>query len=356
MPKPYCYFDISIGGVPLKERVVFELFDDVTPKTCENFRQLCLDNGGRKVEGTDTDMTYLNCPFHRVIPGFMIQGGDYTTHSGYGGVSIYGEKFEDENFELQCSRAGLLAMANSGPNTNGSQFFITTAAAPHLDGKHVVFGRVVRGMNSVRAVEHTETGANDKPKLSCVITACGTLDTLPDVVPAADGDAYPDYPEDNDPPLEGDKLVEAGDALRLLGNEQFKQAAYAEATQKYSKAIRYLAEAKVVDRSQEAVADEKLIACHNNVAICATNLRQWTEAREAASRALALAPENPKALYRRGMAFLGSGDAERALEDLSKAKAADPSNAAITTAIEQAKAKIKSQEAAMAKNLKKMFA
>lgn len=99
-------------------------------------------------------MTYKNCTFHRVIEGFMIQGGDFTKHDGTGGVSIYGDKFDDENFVKPCDASGLLAMANAGANSNGSQFFITTAPAPHLTGRHVVFGKVSRGMNSVRAIEH----------------------------------------------------------------------------------------------------------------------------------------------------------------------------------------------------------
>ncbi|KAG5467058.1 hypothetical protein LSCM1_01239 [Leishmania martiniquensis] len=353
MPNTYCYFDISIGEKPQKERVVLELFADVTPKTCENFRQLCLGHDGKKVEGTEVPMTYQGCIFHRVIPGFMIQGGDFTNHNGTGGVSIYGEKFEDENFMIPCDKSGLLAMANAGANTNGSQFFITTAPAPHLTGRHVVFGRVVRGMNTVRAVEHTTTGTNDKPVLDCVIAGCGVLEAVPDAVPAADGDMYPDYPEDAEPPMDDAQRIDAGEAIRLIGNTYFKNAAYDVAIDKYAKAVRYLNQVENKDGHPEA--DEKLIACYNNNAMCAIKLQRWSEARHAASLALDVDARNAKALFRRGTAALCAGDADSAVEDLRQAHQIEPENAEVTVKLNEAKEKVKMQKAKLAANLKKMF-
>jgi len=155
---PYVTFETSVGTFSI------ELYYNHAPRTCKNMIELA------------NNKYYNNTIFHRVIADFMIQGGD-PTGTGRGGESIYGGKFNDEiTKELKHTGAGIISMANSGPNTNGSQFFITATATPHLDGKHVVFGKVVKGMDIVRKIENGETGENDKPVNAVVIADCGMLE------------------------------------------------------------------------------------------------------------------------------------------------------------------------------------
>jgi len=156
------YLDIMVDNNYMG-KIVIQLYDDIVPKTAHNFRQLAINKN------------YQHTIFHRIIKGFMIQGGDFTRGDGTGGVSIYGEKFPDENFHIKHTKPGLLSMANSGPDTNGSQFFITTVSTPHLDNKHVVFGEVVSGMNIVEHLENISTNPEDRPNVECKVSDSGIL-------------------------------------------------------------------------------------------------------------------------------------------------------------------------------------
>ena len=171
MSRPRVFFDVTVGGTPTG-RVVMELYSDVVPKTTENFRCLC--TGEKGVGKSGKPLHFKGSSFHRVIPKFMCQGGDFTKGNGTGGESIYGEKFADENFKEKHVGPGILSMANAGPNTNGSQFFLCTEKTSWLDGKHVVFGRVVDGMDVIKKVEAvgSDSGKTSKP---VVIADCGQL-------------------------------------------------------------------------------------------------------------------------------------------------------------------------------------
>ena len=165
------FFDISIDGKPAG-RFVFGLFGATVPKTVQNFLSLAI---GDRMNPVGKRLTYKGSRFHRVIKNFMIQGGDFTSGNGTGGESIYGARFADENFKVRHTRRGLLSMANAGPNTNGSQFFLTSVATPWLDNRHVVFGVLLEGDKLLARIENLKTNSRDAPTVEVVIANCGQL-------------------------------------------------------------------------------------------------------------------------------------------------------------------------------------
>lgn len=169
------YMTISIGGVQ-QGSIEFGLFGNITPKTVLNFLTFIIGNKTVTWNGEIVRLSYINSTFHRTIQNFMIQGGDMLYNNGYGFINMYGTMhFDDENFTVRHCGAGFIGMANRGPNTNGCQIYITTALTTWLDGKHVIFGKVLRGMDVVRKIEHNPTDQHDKPILEVRIVDCGVL-------------------------------------------------------------------------------------------------------------------------------------------------------------------------------------
>ncbi|KAF8324019.1 40 kDa cyclophilin [Clavulina sp. PMI_390] len=354
--RPRTYFDISIGGKAVG-RVVFSLYNDLVPKTAENFRALCTGEKGENLK-------YAGSKFHRVIPKFMIQGGDFTAGNGTGGMSIYGEKFADEGFPRNHDRPFLLSMANSGKDTNGSQFFITTVPTPHLDGKHVVFGEVIAGKSIVRAIENTPTLSGDLPVSECLISGAGELapgeddgaNALKEVKTA--GDKYEDYPDDEDKVDINDVsvIVTAAKEIREGGNGLFKEGKIEEALYQYKKCLRYLDVHPVLPEETSAelraAYRAQLVPLLLNTALASLKLTPPTnaaaqDALKATSRVLALtnpalsATDQGKALYRRALAQVALQEEEDAEKDLVAALNVVPGDKAIEAELQKVKAKKK---------------
>lgn len=355
---PRLFFDVEIGGESVG-RIVFEVFADIVPKTAENFRALCTgEKGVGPVSGKP--LHFKGCPFHRIIKKFMLQGGDFTNQDGTGGESIYGEKFEDENFHYKHDLEGLLSMANAGPNTNGSQFFITTVPTPHLDGKHVVFGQVIKGIGVVKTLENVEV-KGEKPAKLCVIAECGEFkegDEWMMTPMDSSGDSHPDFPEDSDVELNDvEKIVSIAEDVKNIGNTLFKSQNWEMATKKYNKALRY------VESSKDVTGDDNIeklnpiaLSCNLNIAACKLKMADWRAAIESCYEALEIDPSNTKALYRRAQGWQGLKDYDQALEDLKKAHEVAPEDKAISAELIRVKQKMKEQKEKERAVYAKMFA
>ncbi|KAH6767122.1 peptidyl-prolyl cis-trans isomerase / cyclophilin-40 / rotamase [Perilla frutescens var. hirtella] len=359
--RPRCFLDISIGD-ELEGRIVVELYDDVVPKTAENFRALCT---GEKGIGPNTGVPlhYKGSRFHRVIKSFMVQGGDISAGDGTGGESIYGLKFEDENFELKHERKGMLSMANSGPNTNGSQFFITTTRTSHLDGKHIVFGRVIKGMGVVRSIEHVTIGESDCPAVDVVISDCGEIPEGADDGTAnffRDGDLYPDWPVDLDEnSTELSWWITTVDSIKGYGNEHFKKQDYKMALRKYRKALRYLDvcwEKEGIDEADKSLYLRKMKAqIFTNSSACKLKLGDLKGALLDTDFAMRDGGNNAKALFRQGQAHVALNDIDAAVESFRKALELEPNDGAIKKEFAAAKRKIADRRDQERKAYSKMF-
>ncbi|XAR72876.1 Peptidylprolyl isomerase [Bertholletia excelsa] len=348
MGRTRCYLDISIGGEP-EGRIVVELYNDVVPRTAENFRALCTGEKGIGPK-TGIPLHYKGVRFHRVIRGFLLQGGDISAGNGSGGESIYGLTFEDENLKLKHERKGMLSMASTGPNMNGSQFYILTNQASHLDGKHVVFGKVVKGMGVVRAIEHVDTCENDFPIANVEIFDCGEIpegevDGIANFF--KDGDEYPDWPADLDNhPKELAWWMNAVVTVKAFGNEYFKaylqKQEYKMALRKYMKALQYLDscwDKTGIDEETSSFLRKIKAQIFTNCSACKLKLGDAEGALLEAEFAMQDGENNVKALFRQGQAYMLLNDIDAATKYFEKALEFEPNDAGIIRELNAAKKK-----------------
>lgn len=369
---PLVFLDITIGREKVG-RIVLELFAEQFPKTAENFRCLCTGEKGMGKKGYP--LHYKGSTFHRIITNFMVQGGDFTDHKGTGGESIYGEKFADEGFSVKHTSRGILSMANSGPDTNGSQFFITCTDTHHLDNKHVAFGKVVHGIGVVGVMEKIETD-EEKPLQPVVIADCGEL--LPDAplgIVDEDGteDRLPQFPEDVDHELIDlwkapvSDILDSLNQIKSSGNHHFKEKNYPEAVFKYRKCLCYMDyvtglcstappppfSKELPDRPEPRnppTPEEELqlnavrVSCLLNRALCFNKTAKSDAAVADCDQVLSLEPNNAKALFRRGQAHHLTRDLTSARADLERARKLLPSDKAITAELAAVGAKIKAEK------------
>lgn len=348
---PIVFLDISVDTEKVG-RIVIELFKHIVPKTAENFRALCTGEKGIGVYGKK--LHYKGAIFHKVVPQFMIQGGDIINFNGTSGESIYGPHFEDENFELSHSEGGLVSMVNEGrPHTNSSQFIITTIASMHLDNTNVVFGKVIKGMGVIQELNEIPT-VKDKPKHKIHIVNCGELRRGENWgLNECDGteDVFPPWPEDWDYSSETEKMsykyvTDVIKKIKDSGNYYFvKHKNYVDAARKYKKALRYynwmMKIEKASDELDGSTVDLKITILLN---LAAVRLKQnkYRETLKLCNDVLQLNENCGKALFRRGQSYMGLNEYELGLADLKQALVKCPNNRDIIEEIERVKKVMKS--------------
>lgn len=301
----------------------------------------------------------------------MIQGGDFTNFNGTGGESIYGEKFEDENFDLKHDKPFLLSMANSGPGTNGSQFFVTTVQTPHLDGKHVVFGEVLNGKNIVRKIENLPTQSDKPTGGDITIYDCGQLEgssyeSALEKAPDSTGDPYEDFPDDQGEGMKGEEYYKIASDLKDYGNKAFKAGDVETGIEKYQKALRYLNEYSAANDTDSADLQGKLdtlrFTLHSNSALLANKAKRYEEAQKWASFAIDAIPKDlkdadkAKVYYRRAQARVALKDVEEAVKDYEEAARLAPNDAAIKNDLAKTKKMVNDSIKKEKASFKKFFA
>lgn len=356
---PHVFLDVKIGE-EFAGRIIIQLFKNILPRTAENFRALCTGEKGIGVSGVP--LHFKGCKFHKIMPKFMVQGGDLTNGDGTGGESIYGRHFDDEGFVIKHDKPGLLGMANSGPGTNGSQFYITTVPTPHLDGKHVAFGRVIRGMGVLTALEYVRTGEKDVPVEDCVVENSG------EILPGQDfglcendgtEDRFPPFPDDSELDFtEIDGILNVAEKIKQSGNHYFRREDYVRANSKYKKALRYLNrlhEVNDLSKEQEGKIVMVVLPCILNCAATKLKMKQYDRALDDCDEALDLEPHHPKALFRRGQAFHGMRDYDKSMADLRQALLLAPDDKAILSEMAAVRGEMQAYKAKERKAYAKLF-
>ncbi|KAI5961812.1 CPR6 [Candida pseudojiufengensis] len=360
--KSLVYFDLTCDGKP-KGRVIFKLYDDIVPKTTKNFRTLCSEENKHKNSPiSGKPLSYKNSIFHRVIKDFMCQGGDFTHGTGIGGESVY------ENFDKLHDKPFLLSMANAGPNTNGSQFFITTVPTPHLNGKHVVFGELIQGKSIIRQMERSDKDSNDKPVDEWKIEDCGELPAdyvLNDNPDDGTGDEFEEILKDNDVKKvdinDPNSVINAVTKIKDIGTKLLKEGKLKNSMEKYSKAVNYLDDYFPEDLSNEKISEiNKLkISCLLNLSLVSLKLKNGKKAIKAANDALHTDliddKSKVKALYRKGSGYLLIKDEENAELYFKEAFKLEPNDPAIKKGLEDVKLNIKKRKEQQKKSMSKFF-
>ncbi|XP_065206394.1 peptidyl-prolyl cis-trans isomerase D [Planococcus citri] len=334
------YLDFSEDGEFIG-RVVIKLFKDIVPRSAENFRALC--TGEKGIGKLGKPLHYKNSIIHKVMPKFMIQGGDITDFNGSGGESIYGPFFDDENFTIKHSEPGMVSMVNAGkPNTNNSQFFITVVESEHLNSQNVVIGKVVKGYQVVEYI--SETKAEDyRPIHKYVISDCGEMPEEDlHVTNHYDGttDIYPLWPQDWDidkDNLDKTRLLQVLTDIRNSGNEFFKKKSFSLAGVKYRKALEYMKCFKsVVDQDTDAFSSIKLICLLNSSAV-KLKMKDYKACIDICDEVLKCDENNAKAIYRKGKANVALNNHDLGLQYLKQARRLEPYNKDIINEIREVK-------------------
>lgn len=364
---PLVYLAIKVGQESVG-RIIIELRADVVPKTVENFRALCTGERG-VAAGTGTRLHYKGTPFHRVKSLFMSQGGDIVNFNGTGGESVYGDTFEDENFNL-LHEDGAVSMANLGkPNTNNSQFFITSGECPHLNGTNVVVGYVIRGGSIIGEMERHSTDDGD-PIVPIVIEDCGQIAPGEDWRVNDDDDevdTLPPFPDDWNrfyDEFTVDEMLQYLNAIRSVGNRYFKAEQFVRANRRYKKAERYYnfftnqlnkqSPRREGGQQRVLLTEFHLLNCLNQ-AVVQLRLKDFTSVVYACDSALAIDPDNTKALYRRGMAQNELRNYEQALDDLKRALKRIPDDRLIQHEYERTRKNLQEYTNQQRKAFAKMF-